>query len=572
MGWVKRKIPDSSLATTYATFSAYNALGQPGSVAFGNSVQTTLTYHDQNFHLLRRLTTKATSTYQDMRYGYDPGGNVTAIVDPIFSFQSFRYDDLDRLISATGPYSPQPTRMFGYDKIGNLTLHCTLGDLAYPASGVGSVRPHAVCATGTTSCASPTYQYDANGNLTSNPALSTLLYDFENRPTSITKAGGATTTMSYSDLLGRVTKTTSGSTTTYVGSFYECVGGTCTKYIFAGDQRIAKKEVGTATVTYFQPDHLGSSSVLTKGSDGTKDEQLTYYPFGQTRTDTDGSGTPLSPGFRYKYTDQEFDDSTGLYYYRSRYYDPVVGRFIQPDILASSLSNPQSLNRYSYVMNNPVRYTDPTGHQSEWAQNLWLAGGLDLYSAIASLAVYNSPATISMSSGQSSQGPGYLTNAAILGIKDIPVEQLANTPSPYAGLADAVKLPQFATDILQPFFQGTDISKINMHPQGLDFPFNLFPGVVAHTASATDIYFRQGYYRPDTTGGLGLIGHELEHTVQRASTPDFLMRYAFEGITNLVNPWRSMYRDISFEVSAFSTQRNVIRYLEAPYQFPQQRF
>jgi len=311
--------------------------------------------------LLRRFTTQGPNTYQDMRYGYDPGGNVTAIVDPVFGTQSLRYDDLDRLISATGPYPGQATRMFGYDTIGNLTLHCTLGDLGYPASGPGSVRPHAV-----TSSSLGSYAYDNNGNLLTAPGGFSILsgdYDFENRPKKISK-GGTTTDLAYHDLLGRVTKTVSGTTTTYVGRWYECTGGTCRKYIFAGDQRIAFKEVSTGIVTYIHRDHLGSSSVLTKDTDGTKDEQLTYFPFGQTRTDTDGAGTPISPGFRYKYTDQELDSTTGLYYYKSRYYDPVLGRFIQPDPIVPVLFGPQSLNPYSYVLNNPLRYTDPSGFQT----------------------------------------------------------------------------------------------------------------------------------------------------------------------------------------------------------------
>jgi len=144
------------------------------------------------------------------------------------------------------------------------------------------------------------------------------------------------------------------------------------KYIFAGDQRIAFKE--GSTVTYVHPDHLGSSSVLTKGADGTKDEQLTYFPFGQTRTDTDGAGNPVSPGFRYKYTDQEFDSTTGLYYYKARYYDPVLGRFVQPDAIVPVMSNPQGWNRYAYVRNNPLRYVDPSGYQELTETELELTG------------------------------------------------------------------------------------------------------------------------------------------------------------------------------------------------------
>lgn len=58
-------------------------------------------------------------------------------------------------------------------------------------------------------------------------------------------------------------------------------------------------------------------------------------------------------------------DSTGLYYYGARYYDPAIGRFISPDPVVQDFTNPQTLNRYSYVLNNPLKYTDPSGNYIE---------------------------------------------------------------------------------------------------------------------------------------------------------------------------------------------------------------
>ena len=55
-------------------------------------------------------------------------------------------------------------------------------------------------------------------------------------------------------------------------------------------------------------------------------------------------------------------DQTGLYFYNARYYDATIGRFISPDSIVPNPANPQSLNRYSYCLNNPLRYTDPSGH------------------------------------------------------------------------------------------------------------------------------------------------------------------------------------------------------------------
>jgi RHS repeat-associated protein len=72
-------------------------------------------------------------------------------------------------------------------------------------------------------------------------------------------------------------------------------------------------------------------------------------------------GTPLAQT-NLNFTGQRRDDVTGLLYYHARYYDPVLGRFLSADTQAPEVSNPQDLNIYSYVHNNPVRYTDPTGH------------------------------------------------------------------------------------------------------------------------------------------------------------------------------------------------------------------
>jgi RHS repeat-associated protein len=72
-----------------------------------------------------------------------------------------------------------------------------------------------------------------------------------------------------------------------------------------------------------------------------------------------------------KFTGQRLD-GTGLYYYGARYYDPTIGRLISPDTLVPSPANPQSLNRYSYCLNNPLKYVDPSGHVVEFQNEWWV--------------------------------------------------------------------------------------------------------------------------------------------------------------------------------------------------------
>ena len=74
-----------------------------------------------------------------------------------------------------------------------------------------------------------------------------------------------------------------------------------------------------------------------------------------------GAGVVGHRGHRRRFTGQRLD-GTGLYYYTARYYDPTLGRFISPDMLMPGAGNPQAWNHYAYVLNNPLRYTDPSGY------------------------------------------------------------------------------------------------------------------------------------------------------------------------------------------------------------------
>jgi RHS repeat-associated protein len=108
-----------------------------------------------------------------------------------------------------------------------------------------------------------------------------------------------------------------------------------------------------STLTYLHGDHLGSASMTTTALGGV-DDNMRYYPYGGTR-----SGTMATDR---RFTGQREETAIGLYDYKARYYDPVIGRFIQADTIVPEPGNPQALNRYAYVYNNPLGYTDPSGH------------------------------------------------------------------------------------------------------------------------------------------------------------------------------------------------------------------
>jgi len=118
---------------------------------------------------------------------------------------------------------------------------------------------------------------------------------------------------------------------------------------------------------YFLIDHLGSTVAITD-SNGTLTSQQRYLPFGGTRANVTA---PNSPGTDFGYTGQrQLDaDMGGLMDYKARFYSPMLGRFIQPDSIVPAPFKPQSWNRYTYVINNPIIYVDPSGHDIQCSAN-----------------------------------------------------------------------------------------------------------------------------------------------------------------------------------------------------------
>jgi len=122
-------------------------------------------------------------------------------------------------------------------------------------------------------------------------------------------------------------------------------------HFFQGDAMVARKDPSGALL-FNHPDHLGSTTLVTDSA-GNVVENTTYEPYGAV---FEGG---LS---RFLYTGKELDRGTGLEYYGARYYDPWLGMFAQADTLLPDAYDPQQLNRYAYVRDNPYKYTDPDGH------------------------------------------------------------------------------------------------------------------------------------------------------------------------------------------------------------------
>ncbi len=215
------------------------------------------------------------------------------------------------------------------------------------------MRPHAVTSTAGTPALALTY--DADGNLATQGS-SAYTYDAENRLKTRTVSGG-TVTYTY-DANGTMVKRTNadGTWTVYVGGVYEKNSdGSTVKYYAALGKAVAMRRTpaaGASTLYYTLSDHLGSTSVITDTSGAVVASQK-YWPYGATRT---ASGTLPTDK---QYTGQQVepgDSALGLYNYKARFYSTTLGRFVSADSVTKD-----GLNRYTYVRNNPVRHSDPSG-------------------------------------------------------------------------------------------------------------------------------------------------------------------------------------------------------------------
>jgi RHS repeat-associated protein len=206
------------------------------------------------------------------------------------------------------------------------------------------------------------YAYDGNGNTTSRPSANgtqTLTWNAENQLSGVTWAGGSESYI-YDGDGKRVSRNAGGVTTHYVNQWYEkVVGGATTTSYWLGAELVAVRDSAGPTVMWVHTDSLGSPAAWTaSGTSKTTSAIHAYLPWGGTRYTTGATYTARD------FTGQLKDASSGLHFYNARYYDSVLGRFLSPDTIVPDPADPSSFNRYSYVLNNPLKYTDPTGNNT----------------------------------------------------------------------------------------------------------------------------------------------------------------------------------------------------------------
>ena len=315
-----------------------------------NSVTTNYSYDNQS-RLLSVLHQLAGSTIDGAIYTVDAAGDRTSKADQYAGVTSnYAYDALYELTGMT--QGANTTESYTYDPVGNRLSSLGVSPYSNNTSNELTATPSA------------SYTYDNNGNETSNTnsaGTTNYTWDFENRLTSVVLPGSnGTDTFKYDPFGRRIQKVfTQGSTTTttnYVYDGYNSAeeldqnGNLLARYAETEsvDEPLAESRSGTSS--YYEQDGLGSVTSLGTSA-GALANTYTYDSFGKLVAST---GT-LANAFQY--TGRELDSENGLYFYRARYYDSTVRRFLGEDPVKFRAG----MNFYRYVLNSAPNFSDPTG-------------------------------------------------------------------------------------------------------------------------------------------------------------------------------------------------------------------
>lgn len=436
------EVRDGDTNALYWKLGAQDAEGHTTQETYGNGVAIERTYTPANgrIGMIQDVHVSDNQWIQFHFYQYDTLGNIlghwnsgTGVWD------AMTYDSLNRMTQVgSSSNGVTATESFAYDWRGNITGKTGVGSYYYGGDVNcinNNVGPHAVCRAG-----SNAYSYDANGNLTGGGGRS-VVWAAWNMPASITESG-QTTSWLYGPEHDRYKLTASGRTTWYLnpsvhqGAHYErtqYASGTVEHRhtIYGGGQPIGEVliyEVDGTTqapqVRYFHSDSQGSIAAVTD-STGAVIKRYRYDPWGK-QTLVAGSNTGID-ATRQGHTGHEMLDG-GLTHMNGRLFDPVLARFVSADPIVQEPYNLQSLNRYSYVLNNPLYYTDPTGF-SAWtdfrdgflkpvvaiAASVYLPGS-SLFNSMGLTGLSGQIAAGAVAGGITGGGRGALTGAVSAGM------------------------------------------------------------------------------------------------------------------------------------------------------------
>ncbi len=348
----------------------YHESGALQEITFGFSggpTTTTTNDFDPATHWLETIVTTSPSPVgeiQNVVYDYDAAGNVrSANGSPLT--QAFGYDSLHRLTSATaGEASPgnYGNLVYDYDGAGNiLSITANAGTPRVFTYGGNGAGPQALTSVTQEDGPTRSYTYDGDGNTTSAgpfalprddfgrvKSAATLSYTYDHTGERVRKRHG-------SGLIDRL----------YVTEGFEVDLGTESHeiHLFLAGRRVATASFpgnglstpgSPAEPRYYHADWLGSNAVVTDAAGAVIQESF-FEPFGKVVSTIGADAT------EYLFTDQEHDDESGLMYFGARFYDPEVGRFLEEDPILALGFDTQTFNAYTYVLNRPTAFIDPSG-------------------------------------------------------------------------------------------------------------------------------------------------------------------------------------------------------------------
>jgi RHS repeat-associated protein len=331
-----------------ATGLSYAPFGGLKSLTYGNALSRSIGYDTQY-----RIASLQTGAVQNLGYGFDNNGNITAITDLLNGSNSktYGYDALDRLSSASGPWG---SIGWSYDPVGNrLTQTDSSGTATYNYQS-GSNR-----LTGISGAESASYSLDANGNTT---AASSNGYTYNQNQRLKHAAASQSADYQYNAQGQRAIKTVGGQVTVYhydqAGQLLaetDASGAVQADYLHLDGQPLAK--IDATGTSYIHPDHLGTPQLMTD-SQGTVVWQIEARPFGDSPTIT---GTQT---LNLRFPGQYYDAESGLHQNWFRDYQPNLGRYVEADPIGLA----GGAGIYTYVLNSPARLIDSYGLMTDDAR------------------------------------------------------------------------------------------------------------------------------------------------------------------------------------------------------------
>jgi len=327
--------------------------------------------HSRGYDLDGRLITQTTGNV-NRTLGYDSRDNITSLQQTTDAYvninQLLGYDALNRLTAANDSRYAQT---FNYDANGNRTSNTDILPLSTTADTYNYDANNKNRLISITGSAGKTYQYNLNGNII-HDGLHSYGYNARNRLATVDTTAA---TYQYNGLGQRVQKNTASGTTLYLYNEQGQLvaeanqnGIVEKEYFYVDSQPVAVTHISVDPVTnisssslyYIHTDHLGTPRVVTNPITGMV---WTWYsdPFGKTSVNDDVDGDGIKFDFNLRFAGQYYDSETGLHYNYFRDYDPSTGRYVQSDPIGLG----GGLNTYGYVGGNPLYWIDPLGLESE---------------------------------------------------------------------------------------------------------------------------------------------------------------------------------------------------------------